>query len=141
LKAFQQILVACDGSTPSFHALESALDIAEYSKGRIEVLGVEGPLPRFAATIGEVDEMVNEREQFFAGILADVRARAARRGLEVSTTLLPGHPAEVIIHHARDTKADLIVVGHRGHFLHDFALGSTASRVTRHAHCPVLVVR
>ena len=141
MSAFQKILVACDGSTPSFHALESALDLAECTKGRIEVLGVEGPLPRFAATIGEVDEMVNERERYFAGILDEVRARAAARGLEVSTTLLPGHPAEVIVHHARDSGADLIVVGHKGHFLHDFALGSTASRVTRHAHCPVLVVR
>lgn len=141
MSAFQHLLVACDGSTPSFHALELALDLAQYTKGRVEVLGVEGPLPRFAATIGEVDEMVGERERYFAGILEEVRARATLRGLEISTTLLPGHPAEVIVHHARDIGADLIVVGHKGHFLHDFALGSTASRVTRHAHCPVLVVR
>lgn len=138
---FERILVACDGSEPSFHALEAALDFVEHTGGGIEALGVEGPLPRYAATIGEVDEMVSERERYFAGILDEARARAARRGLEISTTLRPGHAAEVIVHHAKDIGADLIVVGHKSHRIHDFALGSTASRVSRHAHCPVLVVR
>jgi len=67
--------------------------------------------------------------------------RAARRGLGISTTLRPGHPAEIIVHHAKDIDADLIVLGHKSHPVHDFALGSTAARVSRHAHCPVLVVR
>jgi nucleotide-binding universal stress UspA family protein len=138
---FELILVACDGSEPSFRAVEAALDFVDRTGGSIEALGVEGPLPRYAATTGEVDEMLSERERYFAGILDEARARAARRGLEISTTLRPGHPAEVIVHHAKDIGADLIVVGHKGHFLHDFTLGSTASRVSRHAHCPVLVVR
>jgi nucleotide-binding universal stress UspA family protein len=36
---------------------------------------------------------------------------------------------------------DLIVLGHRGHFVRDRLLGSTADRVAEHAHCPVMIVR
>ena len=138
---FKRILVAVDGSEAAGHALEAALDLASDTGAEVEALAVEGPLPRYAATIGEVDEVVWEREAFFARVLADARGAGERRGLEVATTLRPGHPAEVIVAHAADSGADLVVVGHRGHFLHDFLLGSTAARVTRHAHCPVLVVR
>lgn len=141
MSLFDLVLVACDGSEPSFRALELALELVERTGGSIEALGVEGPLPRYAATIGEVDEMISERERYFAGILGEARARAAGHGLEISSTLRPGHAAEVIVHHARDIGAALIVLGHKSHPVHDFALGSTAARVSRHAHCPVLVVR
>jgi len=33
------------------------------------------------------------------------------------------------------------MIGHKGHFLGDYLLGSTADRVTHHSHCPVMVVR
>jgi nucleotide-binding universal stress UspA family protein len=36
---------------------------------------------------------------------------------------------------------DLVVLGHRGHFLRDHLLGSTADRVAEHAPCPVMIVR
>ena len=52
-----------------------------------------------------------------------------------------GHAAEIITHYAKAHGHDLIVVGHRGHFLGDYLLGSTADRVAHHAHCPVMVVR
>jgi nucleotide-binding universal stress UspA family protein len=74
-------------------------------------------------------------------VLATARERAAARGIELTTELVPGHAAEVISHYARAHGHDLIVIGHRGHFLGDFLLGSTADRVAHHAHCPVTVVR
>ena len=66
---------------------------------------------------------------------------AQASGVDVSTDLVPGHAAEVITHYARAHGHDLIVIGHRGHFLGDYLLGSTADRVAHHAHCPVMVVR
>jgi nucleotide-binding universal stress UspA family protein len=33
------------------------------------------------------------------------------------------------------------VIGHKGHSLGDYLLGSTADRVAHHAHCSVIVVR
>jgi nucleotide-binding universal stress UspA family protein len=77
-----------------------------------------------------------------AAVGAELTALAAgERGLELTPDLVPGHAAEVITHYARAHGHDLIVIGHRGHFLGDYLLGSTADRVAHHAHCPVMVVR
>jgi len=138
---FKRILVAFDGSDPARHALDAALDLARDLDAQVEVLAVSGHLPRYAATVGEVDDALHERDVFFSGVLADARAVAAERHVEITTTFNPGHPAEEIVRYGQANGADLIVVGHRGHLLHGFPLGSTAARVTRHAHCPVLVVR
>ena len=140
MSRFARILVAYDGSDSACGALEAALDLAEELSSEVEVLAVEGPLPRYAATLGEVDDAAAEREAFFAEVLAGARALARARGLEVTTTIRAGHPAEEIIRHAEAVGASLIVVGHRGHFMQRFPLGSTAARVTHHAQCPVLVV-
>jgi nucleotide-binding universal stress UspA family protein len=53
----------------------------------------------------------------------------------------PGHAAELITRYAKERDADLIVLGHKGHFLRDHLLGSTADRVAHHAHCPVMIVK
>jgi len=53
-----------------------------------------------------------------------------------------GHAAEEIVQAAEELSADLIVLGSHGRsVLHRFLLGSTAERVARHSHCPVLLVR
>jgi nucleotide-binding universal stress UspA family protein len=63
MSRFARILVAFDGSDPARNAPEAALDLALELEASIEVLAVEGALPRYAATIGEVDDAVRERER------------------------------------------------------------------------------
>jgi nucleotide-binding universal stress UspA family protein len=91
--------------------------------------------------VGEVDEVKHEKDQFFSQVLEHAREVAEARDVEVRTDLVPGHAAEVITHYAKAHGCDLVVIGHRGHFLGDYLLGSTADRVAHHAHCPVMVVR
>ena len=52
-----------------------------------------------------------------------------------------GMSAELISQVATEGRYDLVVLGHRGHFLRDHLLGSTADRVAEHAPCPVMIVR
>jgi nucleotide-binding universal stress UspA family protein len=138
---FTNVLVPVDGSAGSDKALDCALSICHALGVRMTALAVEGRLPAYAATAGEVEEVKREKDDFFARVLADAKAQANVRGVEVETELVLGHAAEVITHYARAHGHDLIVIGHRGHFLGDYLLGSTADRVAHHAHCPVMVVR
>jgi nucleotide-binding universal stress UspA family protein len=138
---FTNVLVAVDGSEGGEKALDCALSICQAVGARLTALAVEGKLPAYAASLGEVDDVKREKDDFFGDVLATAGEQAAARGVEASTDLVPGHAAEVITHYARAHGHDLIVLGHRGHFLGDYLLGSTADRVTHHAHCPVMVVR
>lgn len=139
--AFERILVAIDGSAPSNHAFSKALELALLAGSRLIALAVEGPLPAYAATIGEVDEVKREKDAFFRRVGAQAREQAAAAGVDLELELRAGHAAELIVHVARELDADLIVLGHRGHFLRDHLLGSTADRVSEHADCPVMIVR
>jgi nucleotide-binding universal stress UspA family protein len=138
---FKRVLVAVDGSEGSEKALDCALSICRAVDATLTALAVEGKLPAYAASLGEVDEVKAEKDQFFNCVLERAKATASERGLAIETELIPGHAAEVIARYARARGHDLIVVGHRGHFLGDYLLGSTADRVAHHAHCPVMVVR
>jgi nucleotide-binding universal stress UspA family protein len=74
--------------------------------------------------------------------LVDLKGRAERRGIAVTTRVATGIPSEEVITVARAEDPDLIVVGTRGKTgLAHVLLGSTAERVIRGAPCPVLAVR
>lgn len=138
---FARILVAVDGSEGSWKALVCAISLCERLESELTVVAVEGKLPAYAASIGEVDEVRHEKDRFFGQVLETATTEAEERGISVSSDLIPGHAAEVITHYAKSQDHDLIVIGHKGHFLGDYLLGSTADRVAHHAHCPVIVVR
>jgi nucleotide-binding universal stress UspA family protein len=138
---FDRILVAIDGSDGSNRALAKALELAALAGSHVTALAVEGPLPAYAATIGEVEEVKREKDAFFRTLADAARARAAEAGVDVVVEVRPGHAAELISRIAEAGGYDLVVLGHRGHFVRDRLLGSTADRVAEHAHCPVMIVR
>ncbi len=138
---FTNVLVPVDGSEGSLKALDAAISLCAVLGAQLTALAVEGKLPVYAASLGEVDEVKHEKDEYFKGVLKRAASEAAARGVEARTDLIAGHAAEVISHYARAHGHALIVIGHRGHFLGDYLLGSTADRVAHHAHCPVMVVR
>jgi nucleotide-binding universal stress UspA family protein len=74
--------------------------------------------------------------------VADLKGRAERRGIVVTTRMATGIPSEEVIAAALAEDSDLIIVGTRGKTgLAHVLLGSTAERVIRGAPCPVLAVR
>ena len=80
------------------------------------------------------------------GIVAQGRAEA-RAALEeeagpgVQPVVVTGHAGLTIVEFAEENGTDCIVVASHQPGLQDYFLGSTASRVVRHAHCAVHVVR
>jgi nucleotide-binding universal stress UspA family protein len=138
---FEKILVAIDGSECSDNAFAKAVELALLARAKLTALAVEGPLPAYAATVGEVDEVRREKDSFFRALAAAARAKGEEAGIEIDVDVRPGHPAELISRFAEEGGYDLIVLGRRGHFVRDRVLGSTADRVAEHAHCPVMIVR
>jgi nucleotide-binding universal stress UspA family protein len=59
----------------------------------------------------------------------------------VQPEIIKGHTARTIIDFAKDNDVDCIVIGSHKPGLSDYFLGSTASRVVRHAGCAVHVHR
>lgn len=139
--AFEKILVAIDGSECSDHAFATALELAALARAKLTALAVEGPLPAYAATVGEVEEVKREKDAFFRALAGAARTQGEQAGIDIDVDVRPGHPAELISRVAEEGGYDLIILGHRGHFVRDRLLGSTADRVAEHAHCPVMIVR
>ena len=75
-------------------------------------------------------------------LLERAAARLRRPGLELTTRLIEGRAASVIVDTARENGADLIIVGARGHgAIEEAFLGSVSAEVVDKAHCAVLVAR
>ena len=90
---FQKILVAIDGSSVGQKALETAIELPKLTPAELHALAVEGKPPAYAATIGEVDEVKREKDQFFGTIARLARDQARAEGVDLQIEVLPGHAA------------------------------------------------
>lgn len=137
----KRILVPTDFSEPADAALTYALALAAKLGATVSLVHV------FDDPAGiHSGEYVPMPADMRAEILADLRRRlaevAVKRGhSELNPQVLVGPTARSIVEGARDSKADLIVMGTHGrHGMAHLLLGSVAERVVRTAACPVLTV-
>lgn len=134
----ERILLAIDESEHARKAVPAAVELARAGGGMVHVLHVRelvyAPAPRWSAASPEeaqqlADGVVEELKQ--AGVVAEGSVRTSTAG-----------PARVILEHARDVEATMIVLGSRGlGALAGLLLGSVAHKIIQLASCPVLVVR
>lgn len=138
---FRKILVGLDGSEGSWRALDRALQEAKLHKAELWALTVH-ELPRFSATVSEVEEEKVQAESFTASIQREALLTARDMNVALHLDVVEGHPSQMLVSYAKEGGFDLIVIGHSGHSgLWGNLLGSTTDKVVDHAHCSVLVVR
>ena len=90
----------------------------------------------------EVDAMLDNAREHFEEQFKKILQRAKDLGVEIETDIAVGHPVEQIVHRAETDRVDLIVLGRRGKSrFAQMLVGSTAEKVLRYAHCPVMVAR
>lgn len=142
-------LLAIDGSAESAHGLETAASLAWPAGAELSVLtvlpseadrygGLWGAGVAYVPGVDVRDDPRTDR----ATLLEQAAARLERPGLELTTRLIEGRAASVIVDTAREIGADLIIVGARGHGAIEAAfLGSVSAEVVAKAHCAVLVAR
>jgi len=138
---FEKILVPVDGSRNSARALKVAIEIAKKFDGKITLIHVYSVTACKHAGM-RFDECVQALRKVGSRILANREKKVKAEGVKVEKMLMEGHIVEEIIKTSRDGEFDLIVIGARGlSRIKELLLGSVSTGVTRHARCPVLVVK
>ena len=135
----RRILVCYDGSAESERALARAAEIASAAASEVTVVSVAEPLYPIHRYGGYADPAEAELHR---RLLDDATRTLARGGITAATLEPIGHTADAIVDAARETHADLIVVGarHRG-MVERLVFGSVSGQLVVEAPCDVLVVR
>jgi len=150
---FSKLLIPIDGSEPSFHAAQIAINIANKFNSEIIVLFVvvSPSKSEYANLTGlvtpkQIDMIIEnakkESKTWFNRIEDIVREKNSN--IKVSTKVILTGIAVYgeIIYYAQEENIDLIVIGTRGRSgIKKLLLGSTASGVVTYANCPVLVTK
>jgi len=147
---FKKILVPVDGSHTCLHAEELTAAIAKNFKSKVTVIHV---VPRdllhaelelrYRLPPSVRAEITDWLLQTGRKIIWDAEALFKEEGLEVDARVVEYEdPAETVLRVAKNEEYGLVVMGNRGETeVEVFSLGSIAEKVSRHAECPVLIVK
>jgi CBS domain-containing protein len=139
---FRSILVAYDGSQGAEAALRMGIDLAKATGAELRTVSVEEHLPRYAATIDEVEAAREAIDAHFHDLTKRARDAALVEGLDIESVIRQGHEVESILAVVRESKTDLLVLGHQGHSrVLERLVGSTAYSLARVAPCSILLMR
>lgn len=135
-----RILVAIDESCGSEKALEAAVKLAQQDGGRLTAVTVLEQTGNPA--LDQLTEEVKCQAKSRLEKLLQTAANFARsRGVQLTSVLREGHPADAIITYAEEEQASVLVVGASSKIKGDASLGDTADQVSNHSPCTVLIAR
>ena len=103
---------------------------------KFTVLHVIEAIPAYAAAHIPEEVRVNSRKE----IEKELKQSAAALP-DATKVLISGHAGRAIVDYASAHDIDCIVMASHRPGLEDYFLGSTASRVIRHANCSIHVIR
>jgi nucleotide-binding universal stress UspA family protein len=135
----KSVLVPIDFSEESFDALDIGLQLVE-DASQVTVIHVLQDLSPLEA--GEVWGVIDPQTRL-ENVTKALRERLKDdKYARVRVEVLLGDPAHGIANYAQQEKTELIVIPSHGRTgITRLLIGSTAERVVRLAHCPVLVLR
>jgi nucleotide-binding universal stress UspA family protein len=141
---FLDILVAIDGSEHGAAALRTAAQLAGEEHARLTVVTAVPPAPAIAqltaggvAALPDAAHLLGE-----AGARMTAQVEALPDDISVTSIVVAGQPAQVILERLREGRHDLLVMGTRGlGRVGSALLGSVSQAVLHAASVPVLVVR
>ena len=152
-KRFTKILVPIDGSANSMKAAEYGIDIARIYGCELVALHVLFSKSGFAfhpetvtgtITTSSLEDLNTEAKQEAEKWFYQVKNMAEKSEVDVKTevVLTVISIVEAILSYAEKERVDLIVVGSKGRSgWKKLIVGSVASGISTHSHCPVLLVK
>ncbi|MEE4263547.1 MAG: universal stress protein [Desulfobacteraceae bacterium] len=137
---FKNILIAVDGSEYSNKALAYAQDMAQTYRATLWLVHVFDHPPDLLG-YDDFEKIYAKRKCAGQSILDAATERLGESDLEAHPELCEGPEAESIINCAKNSQADLIIMGTRGMGgIKGLLLGSVSRKVIHYATCPVMVV-
>lgn len=144
MRMVSTVAVGTDGSGTATKAVEFAIDLAKRYGARLVAISSYKPVSETrvfkdqADAPQEIQWSINP-DQEVESTLSDVEIRAHAAGLEVTTVASQGNPADVLVKHAAEQGADVLVVGNKG--MNRRILGSVPNSVAHNAKCSVIIVK
>ena len=141
-----KIFCPTDFSEPAYKALKEANDLAMHFNAELILIHVLHPIIIYPASVtpGIMDAHVSDdakRDDIAKKSLEMTLKEKVNGSLKSRSIFAKGNPADEIVYHAKDEKADLIVIGTHGFTgWRHLIMGSVAEKVVRLAHCPVLTI-
>ncbi|HWP97240.1 MAG TPA: universal stress protein [Syntrophomonadaceae bacterium] len=141
---YEKVLIALDGSAPSFRSVEAAIKMAD----SIEEISLV-----YVVNIPHVPVVDGQSMDFFPSQYYKELVRDGQEVLDkADKMLIPYHkttkilesglPAETILYMAEKNHIDLIIVGSRGlNSLQKLFIGSVSNKVLSLAHCAVMLIK
>jgi nucleotide-binding universal stress UspA family protein len=142
----KKILVPIDGSSYSMKAAKYAIEVAKLQKAQIVCIYVIAKLSygyEYAGSLFDehIEDIKNQSQSWFNQV-NKMGENAGLKNIETDILINVLSITDAIISYASNNSIDLIVIGTKGRTGIDrFLLGSVASGVVKHAHCPVFIVR
>ncbi len=135
---FTNILVAVDPvhEAGQERALATARKLAHDTYAEITALTVLEPVPAHLS-----ESLAHEAKVEAADKAAKALRQQIGKGSEIRVIVRHGRAAHEIIQYAKENGVDCIIVASHRPGFSDYLIGSTASRVVRHAPCSVIVLR
>ena len=135
---YRRILVAVENSAADRTILEHVRQLATLTGAEVLLVHVaDGWAARHFddLKLRESDEIRDDRA-YLEGLIASLP------GLNVSTELAMGDPADELIRLVQERNADLLAMSTHGHrFLNDLIRGTTVNKVRHMVRVPVLLLR
>lgn len=136
---YDRILVPTDGSTGTAHVALQALDLAAQYRATVHALSViDTDVSTLLSEAGTGTKRLRTRAEKAVGMIEQM---GDGHGVDVTTEIRKGDPAETILGYAGEIDPDLVVAGTHGRSgVKRHLLGSVAEGLVRHATCPVMTV-
>jgi nucleotide-binding universal stress UspA family protein len=131
------VAVGTDGSETAREAVDQAADFARRFDAKLVLLSAfknDPPPPD-----GDEAQWSYSPAAQLRGLLSRTEAAMNDQGLECTTLVDEGDPAEVLVRLADECSADVLVIGNKG--MKRRVLGSVPNSVTHNAGCSVFVVK
>lgn len=141
----RRILVPVDGSVPSEHAVDLAIEIAGALGGEVRVIHItDKGTPSGVRIEPEGVTFQWESPKASVTLVAAAARRCRKAGIAVTTQVLDRFEpvSDEILDVAQTYRADLIVMGSVGRgMVASVLMGSVTRKVVNHSPMPVLIVR